>query len=155
MRVAWNGHAVVALCGLLVAAGYLWEAFRMPLGSKASPGPGLVPILVGLLLAALALVLLAQAWCGKGEGQDSAILPPGAAGRRVVGVWMALLTYALLVNVLGHLLMTAVLSAGCLRILGMRRWRNAILLSLFFSAASFYLFAVLLDVPLPEGLWAR
>jgi hypothetical protein len=68
---------------------------------------------------------------------------------------MALLTYALLVNVLGHLLMTAVLSAGCLRILGMRRWRNAILLSLFFSAASFYLFAVLLDVPLPEGLWAR
>ena len=155
MGLAWNRQAIVALCSLLVAVGYLWEALRMPLGTMISPGPGLVPILVGLLIAVLSLALLAQVWLGKEKGQDPVILPAGAPGRRVVGVWIGLLAYAMLVNVLGHLLMAAVLSTGCLRILGMRRWRDAILLSMFLSVASFYLFAVLLDVPLPEGLWAR
>jgi hypothetical protein len=155
MRIAWNRNVVVALCSLLVAAGYLWEAFRMPLGTMVSPGPGLAPILVGLLIAVLSLALLAQAWLQREKWEDAVILPAGAPGRRVVVVWIGLLAYAMLVNVLGHLLMAAILSAACLRVLGMRRWRDAILLSMFLSVASFYLFAVLLDVPLPEGLWAR
>jgi hypothetical protein len=155
VRIAWNRQAIVALCSLLVAVGYLWEALRMPLGTMVSPGPGLVPILVGLLIAVLSLALLTQVWLGKEIGQDPVILPAGAPGRRVVGVWIGLLAYAMLVNALGHLLMAAILCTACLRLLGMRRWRNAILLSVFFSVASFYLFAVLLDVPLPEGLWTR
>ena len=155
MRIAWDRQAIVALCSLLVAVGYLWEALRMPLGTIVSPGPGVVPISLGLITAVLSIVLLAQTWPGKEKRQEPVILPAGAPGRRVAGVWMGLLAYAMLVNVLGHLLMAAVLSTGCLRILGMRRWRDAILLSMFLSVASFYLFAVLLDVPLPEGLWAR
>jgi putative tricarboxylic transport membrane protein len=124
----------------------------MPLGTSALPGPGLFPITVGIVVALLSVALLFQA-ARERDGQKPVIIPAGEPGKRVVGVWLALAAYAVLVNTLGHALLTGVISVVILRLLGMRRWGIVILLAAVLAVGSYYLFAVVFEVPLPEGIW--
>ncbi len=152
MHLFHSGQAKLAGILLVVALGHLWEASKMPLGTPALPGPGLFPITVGVVVSLLSLTLLLQA-ARQPARQQASIIPAGEPGRRVAGVWLALAAYALLVGTLGHALLTGVVSIVILRLLGMRRWWVIFLLAAALAAGSYYLFVVVFEVPLPEGVW--
>lgn len=139
---------------LVLTLGYLAAAVRMPIGNFSSPGPGFFPVVVGVLVAALSGALLLQAEPRSGPGTAPAVFPSGAAATRVVGVWLAVAAYAALVSTLGHALLATLVSVAILRVLGMRRWRDALLLAALLAGGSYLAFTLLLGVPLPDGIWA-
>jgi putative tricarboxylic transport membrane protein len=152
MRLLRNPQALLAGLLLVVAAGYLWMATRMPLGTPALPGPGPFPIAVGAIVAALSLALLLQT-ARERVDREPVLLPAGEPGRRVVGVWLAVAAYAGLVTTVGHTLMTGLISVAILRLLGMRRWGIVLGLAAGLALSTHYLFVVVFEVPLPEGWW--
>ena len=148
MRRALLGTLIVAM---LLAVAYLAEAMRYPRGTMAQPGPGLFPLAVGalMLIAALGTGLEARSrktW----EEMD---WPRGLDALRVLGVLAASLGYVLLLPHLGHPVAGTLVTLAVLQMMQLRSWVVKLTLSLVIGLGSYYLFAVLLGVPLPTGIW--
>lgn len=144
---------VVALAMLVVSAIYLAQALRMPLGAAARPGPGFYPVAVGAFACAVALALVAlTVWrAERAPALDDADAAPEDRRR----VWLAVVTVAVFCLVLpwvGYPLTALLFVAAMLRQLG-AGWRSAVLTALLSAEGSYYLFAGLLGVTLPRGLW--
>lgn len=137
----------LAAGSLLVAlgVGICTRAVGLTVGSARDPQPGFFPLIGGILLIALATLLMVLAFRGRGvpgEGARESLGPPAVL---VVG----LAIYAALLEWAGYPVMTAVMAFLALRVLG-TRWVPGIVASLVLSLGSYFLF-VKLGVPLPLG----
>ena len=144
---------VIALTMLVASALYLMQALRMPLGAAARPGPGFYPVAVGAFACVVALVVVALAFRRARTAAASAETdgPPDERRR----VWLTVATLAgfcLLLPWIGYPLAALLFVAVTLRQLG-ARWGGAVLAALLSAEGSYYLFATLLGVTLPQGLW--
>lgn len=143
----------VALTILVVSAGYLFQALRMPLGAAARPGPGFYPAGVGVFACVVALVVTVFAFrprASPGQGEAPAEAPED---RRRVGIAVVTLAvFCLAMPWIGYPLAALLFVAVLLRQLG-AGWRGAILAAALSAEGSYYLFAGLLGVTLPRGLW--
>ena len=140
---------------VLVAAGfYLLQALKLPLGSAARPGAGFYPVAIAVFACVVGLVATAQAFLASGAPGEVATADPDAAGvrRRVVITSLALVAFPLVMPWIGYPASAAAFVIAVMRGLG-SRWSSAIAIGVAAAAASQYLFAVLLDVPLPRGPW--
>lgn len=150
MRRALLGAAVL---GTLLALVYLVEGLGYPRGTPAEPGPGLYPLLVGLLLMAGSLGTGLEArFRRSGETIES---PRGAEARRVLSIVGVSLGYVLLLHQVGHPVAGTLVTLAVLQVMGLSRWTLKLGLALALGLGSHYLFAVLLGVPLPTGNWFR
>jgi len=145
--------AAVALAMLVASAVYLVQALRMPLGAAARPGPGFFPVAVGVFACVVALVLVALAVrrVERAPAAEDAAATPEDRRR----VWLAVVTLAAFCLVLpwvGYPLAALLFVAAMLLQLG-AGWRGAVLTALVSAEGSYYLFAGLLGVTLPRGLW--
>ena len=125
---------------------------RLPLarGTAARPGPGFFPLAVGVFGAGVALTWVATT---LRRAPVAARAGPAADGRGRVGATVGLLAgYCRLLPWTGYPLAAFLFTALLLRGLG-GRWPAALAIGLAGAAASYYLFAVLLDVPLPRGVF--
>jgi putative tricarboxylic transport membrane protein len=136
------------LVGVLFCIGGLHYGIR----KSGIPGPGFLPFVTGLILVALSLILLvSRLWkASGGDDPKGEPMPAGQALRRILIVLGALFLFALLLERLGFVL-TAFLFMMVLLRLEPRKW-TFIFFTSFGAAAFFYfLFKVLLRVPLPAG----
>lgn len=149
---------VVALAVLFASGAYLAYALPLSRGTAARPGPGFFPLAVGVFACLVALVWVVLALRGPTRsralaeegGEDLGPAAPGAR-RRVAATAGALVGFCLLLPWAGYPLASFLFAALTLQQLG-ARWATALAAGLVSSAASYYLFAVLLDVPLPRGV---
>jgi tripartite tricarboxylate transporter TctB family protein len=138
---------------LLVAAGvYLTLALRLPFGAAARPGAGFYPVIVAVFAIVVALAATASAFRGAGHAEADAVALDAAARRRVVISVVALAAFCLALPWVGYPAAAFAFVAVVLRCLG-SRWTTALLMGVLSAAASYGLFAELLDVPLPRGPW--
>lgn len=140
---------------ILAASGfYLAQAVTLPRGSAARPGPGWYPVAVGVFACVVALVAVAQAFRSPppGRGAASAGATDPGRSRRVAGAMGALAAFCLALPWIGYPLAAFGFVTIVLWGLG-GRWPAALLTGALSAAASHYLFAVLLGVPLPRGTW--
>ena len=130
---------------------YFLAATQYPLGKAASPGPGLLPCILGMIFIGLAAIQLITLWVGgKSENPGS----KSSAGHillsktpvQVIGIMI--LYYALL-PFLGFSLSTFLSLSLISRIMGLEGWVKPLLLAGLTVALSYLLFVVILDVPLP------
>jgi hypothetical protein len=145
----------VVLSGfLLLSLTYGIGSFHLPMGTPDRPGPGFFPLLVALTMAALSGSLL---WSsirnGKAQTERENPFPRGPDLVRVLAVGGSLLLFGLLLQPLGYGISSALLMGTVLRLLGMRHWGRIALSALLTTALSYWLFALLLDVPLPRGVF--
>lgn len=146
MRV---GTALTAAAALLLSGLYLVLSLRLPLGTVEEPGPAFFPLLTGLLMLAGGLGLAGEVGRGRhqpGAGETSSTRRAGAVAAALTGFCLALPLVGYPASVFGLLLVT-------LRLFGLSRWTVAAAASLALTAASWYLFAAVLGVPLPAGRW--
>jgi hypothetical protein len=139
---------VVALAVVAAAGVYLAEALRYAPGTPARPGPGLFPVAVGVFGAVVAL-----SWLGVALRRRAATRGPSTPteGRgRVLAAAAALAGFCLLLPWTGYPIVAFLFVGALLRRLG-AGWRGTLFIALVSAAASYYLFAVLLGVPLPRG----
>ena len=140
---------------ILVASGfYLTQAMKLPLGTVAKPGAGFYPLAVAVFACVVALVAGARAFLSPQAVRPEA--PSGvtdpARRRRVAGAVGALAAFCLTLPWIGYPIAAFGFVSVVLWGLG-GRWRAALLTGVLGSAVSYYLFAVLLGVPLPRWPW--
>ncbi len=140
---------------ILVSFGfYLTQAMKLPLGTVAKPGAGFYPVAVAVFACVVALVAGARAFLSPQAARAAA--PSGvtdpARRRRVAGAVGALAAFCLTLPWIGYPIAAFGFVSVVLWGLG-GRWQAALLTGALGSAGSYYLFAVLLGVPLPLGSW--
>jgi flagellar biosynthesis component FlhA len=134
---------------VLIAITYMAQSLRIPRGTIAQPGPGFFPILVSLLLISVAICFMVSAIKEPRSHQDGLQAP---ARRRVISVLAALGGFCLLLPVAGYPFAAFALVGVMLWQLG-ASWGGVISISLVSAAVSYYVFAVILGVPLPGGIF--
>jgi hypothetical protein len=148
MRNRVDVWAGVVLCA--VGIGTLFEAFRLKVGTFLAPKPGFFPLLGGLVLIGFSLGLLVQIWMRRGRASGRNQEPLGELRRPLILV-TSMGIYAAVLDPLGYLLPTFVISALILRMLDVKSWKGIILASLGLSVASYLLFGRILGIELPSG----
>jgi putative tricarboxylic transport membrane protein len=140
--------------------GLLWMAIgiaicigsiRLGPGSVSAPGPGLIPLGCGLLLAALGLAL-SLFHHRTDPARREAPREKRLSWHRMVVALGYLVAYALLLDVLGFLVVTALwVGANCR--LGRTSWGKTVIISVIATLSSYLVFDYLLKVRLPRGIW--
>ena len=126
----------------LYAAGEAWA--RMPLGLPSAPGPGMLPLVLGLTLAALAAATIVQRAPAAAETMDR---------RRPLVVGALVLLYPLLLPRVGFGLTTALALFAMGRVIAPVTPGRLALFAVASAAVAVALFRHLLAVPLPVGPW--
>jgi len=146
-------RAVLAsgIAGIALSVLYLGLASTYSMGTLTKPGPGLYPLFVGFLFLTGSVGTVAAALARPARGAFG--WPGGRAGRRVGLMMLAVFAFVLLFAILGYVPTAAVIVLVTLQGMGMHSRPRKIGLAIAFSLASYYLFGVLLKVPLPRGIW--
>ena len=147
----------------MLAVGLVYEgmAMNMPRGSLAYPGPGLFPMIIGILLIATALGCLLQEIAPRMRSKDPAAssLPdeaPAAADKRNVGKTVQLtalmIGYIFVLKPIGFPLAIFAFLALAIRIFGYRKWLPTLAMAAVIAGLSYVAFVVWLKVSLPLGI---
>ncbi|MFA5026793.1 MAG: tripartite tricarboxylate transporter TctB family protein [Candidatus Methylomirabilota bacterium] len=150
MRRADQVTAVVLFVGSLTL---MREARSLQAGDTLGPGPEFLPFWLGVLMAGLAVMLFLQAWRRAPTEGASRVLP--AFGRLVpIGATLlSLATYILVLEPLGFLLATGLLTAFLLGVVERERWTISLGVAVANAVVLHVIFRTLLGVSLPKGIW--
>jgi putative tricarboxylic transport membrane protein len=150
------GERGAALAFLAASGLYLAGALTFPPGTGARPGPGFFPVAIGVFACAVAAGFVMVAYRRSGAPGIAAASPEPSmtadARGRVAAAAAGLVGFCLLLPWLGYLIASFAFVAVLLRRLGGGGWASAIAVAVGTAAASYYVFAVLLGVPLPRGI---
>ena len=126
---------------------------RLPPSATFGPGAGFLPFWLGVLMAILSLLLIGQASRQPGTAMSKAVflnrpalIPVGAA----IG---SLAAYILVLERLGFLLGTGLLTAFLLGVVEREKWLTTVLVAVLNSVGLYVVFHVLLGVSLPRNMF--
>jgi putative tricarboxylic transport membrane protein len=128
-------------------------SLKMPIGTFRIAGTGMFPLCLGILLMILSgafiLKIVSQ---GKKEQikKETSIESSGSPTQLILFLGTMVLA-TLFFNQLGYPLTSFLLMVALLRILGIKRWRQNILISVVTAVGSYFLFVKWLDIPMPKG----
>jgi putative tricarboxylic transport membrane protein len=135
---------------LFVGVWAIIGGMKLHLGKFSEPQPGFFPFWGGVVLAVLSGVLLFQALSGRSKGTEAF----GALWRPMIMI-IGLIAYVAILNSLGYIIATIVLSIVLLRVLGTKRSWVLALAALIIAFGTYILFDRLLNVTLPGGVLGR
>jgi putative tricarboxylic transport membrane protein len=139
----------VDIAALMFSLLYLWGALEYSLGTFAQPGPGLFPLFIGVLLLSSSIgSLLSHLWTPM-EGELH--MPKGKELERVLAVVGGTVAYVVLLPVIGHILASILTVFIVLHSMGLPSWGLKLGFAVAVSLGSFYLFDIILQVPLPRA----
>jgi len=126
---------------------------RLHFGSFDHPGPGFLPLLVGIFLGIFSIIAFLQAYLSKVTEETIPCWYPKERWKKLIGVLAAMFIYAFCLEILGFLLSTFLLLVFLFRA-GMesQRWLVAIGGSAIASFSSYAVFELWLKTQLPRGL---
>ena len=134
--------AVLAAFAILVVL----ESRSLPFGSIREPGAGAVPVLLALALLACSLAVVV----GGAHAQRVAAIA-WTEWRHAVAILGACVFMALALERLGYRLTILLALFGLLAFVEKKGWIAGAVFAVVFSLGSYYLFSVLLLVPMPRG----
>ncbi len=129
----------------------IWST-RYQIGSMVRPGPGLLPLGLGIFLIFLSLVfLLGQARKSFFDLQRASSFSAPGGARKVAYAVLIMILATFSFEKLGYLLTVFLLIVFLMLGTEFKSWKR-IILSAFFTALGIYLvFVLLLEQPLPRG----
>jgi hypothetical protein len=134
----------VAVAFILLGAFATWEAARMPLGSAGMPGPGMMPLALGVLLMLSSAALVVLDW------KAPQVEPRVLLGNRHVALTVAATVIAgLAFERAGFLVTSTLVLFAMLAALSTLGWWRSLLAAIAASVATLYFFQKLLGVNLP------
>ena len=143
------GGIVIFLFGTVTAL----LSLKMPIGTFRTAGTGMFPLILGILLMFLSgifvLRIFYQGMAAKIKKESS---PESTGSPLQLILFLGTMVLAtLFFNQLGYPLTSLLLMVALLRILGMKRWGQNILISVVTAVGSYFLFVKWLDIPMPKG----
>lgn len=125
----------------------LWQGRDLTIGGFRSPGSGLFPMLIAVIMLVLSVLLMI--FPPKKEGGGPSVSARSAV--RISVVFVALLLYAFLLESLGFLIVSFVLTSLLFVAFGSGSYWRAILKGAVFTGLAYALFEILLKSNLPHG----
>ena len=148
-----NSERISSLVLVLLSVFILAESRRYSLGTIDYPGPGFLPVLLGIAIGLMSLALFIRSLARTHPLKTSW---PDRQGVIAVGaIFMGILVFTLLLEASGYLLNTFLLFVMLLRPVGKQSWSLTMLVSFAAVLISYLLFDVWLKVPLPRGIWLQ
>jgi|GEM_PF-81133 len=136
--------------GVLICLG----SIRLSLGDFRNPGPGFLPFITGAILAGLSLVVFLQSRRTTEAGEaPKPFLSDKKRATKAILTLVALLAYSIGLDYLGFLVSTTFFIAFLLGVVEPQKWYVVVLASLLSSGVSYTLFEILLQSPLPKGIF--
>jgi putative tricarboxylic transport membrane protein len=127
-------------------------ASPLRIGSLNDPGPGFSPFVLGVGIGVLSLLLLVKTKLKKKTAKEERALWFRTTGqKKIVFILLSLVLYGLLLEKLGYILTTFLLYIFFLKMVEPQRWYIAVGVAFLTSVATFVLFELCLNVPLPRG----
>jgi putative tricarboxylic transport membrane protein len=151
LKLGWQ-VACLCLLGIFVPA--LVTSLGYSLTDALGPGPGFFPFwlsLIGALLSAAILVQVTRAPPDTDAREPTGLAPDRQVALQAIGILVALIAAAALLEPLGYRLTTLPFIAALLLILGARSPISIALTALAGSFGVFHVFYHWLKVPLPIG----
>ena len=146
-----RGDQVTGIIVLAFSLALMEGSRRLPPSATFGPGAGFLPFWLGALMAVLSSLLLVKACRQPVAAADKALFP----NRRVlipVGATIgSLAAYILVLDRLGFLLGTGLLTAFLLGVVEREKWPTAVLVAVLNSVGLYVIFHVLLGVSLPKS----
>ena len=139
------------LYGIVVFAlgiAILWQGRTLTFGSLRNPGSGMFPALIGVLMLVLSGMLVAVPPKTDSRGSPFS----GKVLVRVGSVFAALVLYAFLLETLGFLIVSLVLTVFLFVVFDSRTHSLAVLKAFVLTGLAYVLFEILLKSNLPRGL---
>lgn len=132
---------------------YLIGSLDLGIGTAMSPGAGLYPFFIGVTLICIALpfFLLSLKQKEPQQAKEEAF-PKGKDLKRVVGLTLTFIFFAIFLKPLGYWVCGTVLMGASLKLLGMESWGKTVSVSILTTAISYLLFVSILKVPIPLGI---
>jgi len=129
------------------------ESYRIGVGNLHSPQAGFLPFVSSIILGILSLILL---FSTEGRRQQFSEEIEDIAFNmhrvpKVLYVIISLFLYAIFLNVLGFVLVSAVLMAVMLRVVEPQKWYVVTIGAILIPIIAYLLFDVFLKVELPKG----
>jgi hypothetical protein len=119
---------------------------------SGGPGPAFLPFWLGLVMGALALMLLIRSWRDPDPGE--AWMLRGEGLRQMLVVLGITIAFVALLNVLGMVIGTAAYLIVLVRYLGRHPWWMTAAIGFGAAFTNWLVFVRWLRVPMPEGmLW--
>lgn len=131
---------------LLFSLAVMWETRVLPFGTLHQPGPGYMPMLLAIALAATSVLVTLG---GAGAPPLRSLAWPET--RHAVAILGTCAFAALALERLGYRLTVLLLLAFLLGVVERRRPALVVALALGLAVGTFFLFSNLLKVPLPRG----
>lgn len=137
---------VAGILIILFSVAVMWEDRALPLGTFHNPGPGYMPMVLAVILAAMGVLVT----LGGGGSPPLASLS-WVEGKHALGILSVCAFTALALERVGYRLTVIILVGFLLWVIERKRLPVVVILALGLSLGTFYLFNNLLKVPLPLG----
>ena len=146
-----TGESIFALFMVLLCAAYLFFSQKIDIGTMNEPGAGFMPVVIGvtgLLISSIILIISLKEQVVKKAETISAV-----GMKRFIGCVAASILFIPVFKVLGTLIAVFALVLAMTKILGGQGWGRPIFLAATSSVIAYVLFIMILDVPLPLGIF--
>jgi hypothetical protein len=116
-------------------------------------GTGMFPLCLGILLMILSGMFILKIFIQAKEGQvkKETSIESSESPIKLILFLGTMVLATLFFNLLGYPLTSFLLMVALLRILGIKRWGQNILISVVAAMGSYFLFVKWLDIPMPKG----
>ncbi len=136
---------------LIFSAAIFAGGWRMPPSNTFGPGAGFLPLCLAVALGILSVLLFVGATREPKQEKDRSPFPDRKTCILVVATVASLAIYNLLIEPLGFLISTTLLSAFLLGIIERVRWPAAVVAAVSNSVVLYVIFQVLLGISLPKS----
>ena len=143
--IFWMGLGIVVVAG----------SYRLRLGTLASPGPGLMPFILGVMLSLSSVPIFVRSFLvivRNQEREDESIWS-GIQFKRLIIVVISLVSYWMFLEKVGFVVMTFILLLILFKTIDSQKWYKVLIASVLTVFFVFLFFVVILKVELPSGLW--
>ena len=143
----WSGLALAALGGWIVMEARGWTYM-----GEDGPGAGFFPLWYGSAMVVLSLSLVIRTAMRRGPGPVPATIVWSEL-RRAFACWLAIVACIALMPLTGFAIAFALLTWFMVAVLARQSHRRAAVIAIAGAIGFQVLFAVVLEVPLPQGLF--
>ena len=147
-----RGRMIAGFVALALSLAYLVQATTYTVGTLDEPGPGIVPIVVGIVMALAGItVLIDAAAIPRDEAEE---IPAGSDRRRLLLCLFYLLLYLLALPWAGDMIAAFGLGVATMRTLSSRSWPRIVIYAAIIAVVCHFFFVTLLEVQMPRGITA-
>ncbi len=142
---------ITGILMLMFSAAVIEGSRRMPASNTFGPGAGFLPFWLGLLMAGLSILLMVNATRTKEKTAGGSPFPQGRFVVSILECVGGLAGFILLLEPLGFLVSTVLLTAFLMRIVEGEKWVTTAVVAVANAVGLYIVFQVLLGAGLPKN----